>query len=183
MVTGSGSGPVARRARWDSGAWTFPAMHAGVAAAWSAPDLRITASLAALGDSLAALELSLVAVQDGINPDPNTDYAPDTPGTAYTYTLGSGAPPPPPPPGAAPNTRIIGGPSGITRAHKATFGFRSTKPGSTFRCKLDARPWHRCSSPRSWRRLAPGRHVFRVAARDAAGPLDPTPAVRVWRVR
>ena len=180
-VTGGASGPVAWRARWDSGAWTLPAVHAGVAAAWSAPDLRITASLDALGDPTATLEVSLVAVQTGINPDPNTDHAPDAPGTAYAYTLGSGSPPPAP--GAAPNTHIVAGPSGVTGAHRAAFRFRSTKPGSTFRCRLDARPWHRCSSPRIWHRLAPGRHVFRVAARDADGRLDPTPAARVWRIR
>ncbi|HWC32546.1 MAG TPA: hypothetical protein VG709_05400 [Actinomycetota bacterium] len=40
----------------------------------------------------------------------------------------------------------------------------------------------RAASPKAYRNVAAGRHVFRVAARDADGDLDLTPAVRGWRV-
>lgn len=179
-VTGGATGPAALRARWVDGAWTLPAAHAGVSAEWLAPDVRVRAGLGALGDPDDLVRFSIVAVQDGINPDPNTDYAPDDPGSPYAYTIGSGPPPPAQPP---PDTRIVAGPKGTTRARTATFRFRSTKPGSTFRCKLDRRPWHRCASPRTWRGLKPGWHIVRVAARDAAGRVDPTPAFRIWRIR
>ncbi len=182
-VTGDANGLTALRARWVDGAWTLPAAHAGVSAEWLAPDVRVTAGLGALGNPDGLVRLSLVAVQEGINPDPNTDYAPDDPTSPYAYTIGSGPPPPPPPALAPPDTRIVAGPKGTTRARTATFRFRSTKAGSTFRCKLDGRPWHRCASPRTWRGLKPGWHIVRVAARDAAGRLDRTPAFRIWRIR
>jgi hypothetical protein len=60
---------------------------------------------------------------------------------------------------------------------RATFGFQSTDAGSTFRCKLDRHPFKACSSPKSYRNLAGGSHTFKVAAIDAAGHVDATPAV------
>jgi hypothetical protein len=64
----------------------------------------------------------------------------------------------------------------------AKFKFRSSEPLSTFLCKLDRRKAKRCKSPRTYKRLKPGRHVFRVWAIDAAGNKDPTPAKRRFRV-
>jgi hypothetical protein len=37
-------------------------------------------------------------------------------------------------------------------------------PRTTFGCRLDADQWRRCRSPRTYRGLAAGRHVFRVRA-------------------
>jgi hypothetical protein len=68
-------------------------------------------------------------------------------------------------------------------ARKATFKFASGEPGSTFSCKLDRRRFRRCTSPKAYRKLAPGRHVFRVKARDRAGNLDTTPAVRRFKIK
>jgi trimeric autotransporter adhesin len=65
---------------------------------------------------------------------------------------------------------------------KATFRFASGEPGSTFACKLDKRKLRRCTSPKTYKKLAPGRHVFRVKARDRAGNRDTTPAVRRFKI-
>jgi hypothetical protein len=65
------------------------------------------------------------------------------------------------------------------------FKFRSSEPGSTFRCKLDRRPFTACGSSMRFKYLKPGGwHVLRVAAVDMAGNKDPTPAVaRFWTPR
>ena len=86
-----------------------------------------------------------------------------------------------PPDVTPPNTRITSGPARRARARRASFRFRSTERGSTFQCRLDGLAWRRCRSPKTYRRMAPGRHTFRVRARDAAGNVDPTPAVRRWQ--
>lgn len=63
------------------------------------------------------------------------------------------------------------------------FRFRSSEPGSTFRCKLDKRRLRRCRSPLRLRHLEPGRHVLRVFAVDAAGNRDRSPAVARFKVK
>jgi hypothetical protein len=65
---------------------------------------------------------------------------------------------------------------------KATFRFASGEPGSTFSCKLDKKNLRPCTSPKTYNKLAPGKHVFRVKARDRAGNLDATPAVRRFKI-
>jgi hypothetical protein len=117
-------------------------------------------------------------------------------------------PPPPPPPVAAPpaapppaaptspipttrvaldttppSTRITASPSRRTSARRARFRFMSTETASTFQCRLDRGRWRTCRSPKAYRGLRRGVHIFRVRARDAAGNADPTPAVRSWRIR
>jgi len=62
------------------------------------------------------------------------------------------------------------------------FRFHSTEPGSTFRCKLDKRPATPCAASRRFGSLRPGRHVLKVFAIDAAGNIDPTPAVSRFNV-
>ncbi len=66
---------------------------------------------------------------------------------------------------------------------RARIRFSSTDPGSTFKCKLDHRPFRRCSSPKTYRKLKPGRHTFQVLASDAFGNEELAPAVRRFRVR
>ena len=82
---------------------------------------------------------------------------------------------------AAPTTRILAGPRGTTGMRATTFTFASNEP-ATFQCKLDGQAWARCGSPKRLKNLAPGLHIFRVRARDSAGNIDRTPAVRIWRV-
>jgi glucose/arabinose dehydrogenase len=104
--------------------------------------------------------------------------------TAYTaaYTTPSGEePPPPPPPPPVPQTAIKRRPPAKTAKTKATFTFSSSVAGSTFRCKLDGKPKTACRSPKTYRKLKPGRHTFKVWA--VAGVLtDPTPAKFSWKV-
>lgn len=68
------------------------------------------------------------------------------------------------------------------RAGKAKFKFSSSHPGATFKCKLDRKPFKSCSSPRTYKRLMPGKHRFKAAAIDAGGNVDPTPAVKKFRI-
>jgi hypothetical protein len=65
---------------------------------------------------------------------------------------------------------------------RAKFRFRSDEAGSAFRCKLDRRKFRPCQSPRLYRKLKEGRHVFRVFAIDTAGNPDPTPAKRFFKL-
>jgi DNA-binding beta-propeller fold protein YncE len=81
-----------------------------------------------------------------------------------------------------PNTTITRGPSGETTDHTPTFRFTSTDPHSTFRCRVDDSRFVSCSSPFTTRRLAKGKHKFAVKATNPAGYVDPTPAVRRFRV-
>jgi hypothetical protein len=59
----------------------------------------------------------------------------------------------------------------------ATFAFSSSEAGGAFRCKLDGRAFAACHPPKTYKNLTPGRHTFKVAAVDAAGNVDATPAV------
>jgi hypothetical protein len=72
--------------------------------------------------------------------------------------------------------RILRPAGGIAR-----FRFGSSQRGSTFLCRLDRRPYSTCTSPREYRGLQPGRHVFEVAAVSVHG-RDPTPAVARFRL-
>jgi hypothetical protein len=87
-----------------------------------------------------------------------------------------------PPDTTPPETTITRGPSGATTRRTASFRFKANEAGSSLRCKLDARPWRGCSSPKRYSGLSLGRHVFRVVATDPSGNVDPTPARRVFRV-
>ena len=95
-------------------------------------------------------------------------------------------PPPPKPDRVPPRTRITAHPAKLVRiaGRRGTlvFRFRSSEPGSRFRCKLDRGRLGPCRSPRSYS-VAPGRHAFRVFAVDEAGNADRTPAVFSFTVR
>ncbi len=61
--------------------------------------------------------------------------------------------------------------------------FTSSEPGSSFTCKLDKKRRKGCTSPLKIKRLKPGRHKLSVIARDAAGNVDPTPAVAKFKIK
>jgi lysophospholipase L1-like esterase len=65
---------------------------------------------------------------------------------------------------------------------KATFRFRSDQVGSDFRCRLDRKKFRPCSSPKYFRKLKPGRHVFRVVAESPAGLRDRSAATFGFRI-
>jgi glucose/arabinose dehydrogenase len=102
-----------------------------------------------------------------------------------TYTGGPVVLPPPPeekvPPPPPPNTKLGRHPAAKTAMTKATFTFSSTVSGSKFLCKLDGKSKLACKSPKTYKELKPGKHVFKVWA--TAGVLtDPTPAKFSWKV-
>jgi hypothetical protein len=82
----------------------------------------------------------------------------------------------------APQTTLRGKPGKKTHDRTPTFGFTADEPGSTFQCKLDGKPFRSCRSPFTSKRLALGRHSFRVRARDDSGKLDPSPASYGFKV-
>jgi hypothetical protein len=96
----------------------------------------------------------------------------------HTDPLPSSSPPQPGPP---PDTTIVKRRLN-PRKRTARFTFSSSEPGSTFRCKLDKHSFVPCASPKAYKRLKPGRHAFRVAAVDAAGNVDPSPAVVHFKI-
>jgi Ca2+-binding RTX toxin-like protein len=85
-----------------------------------------------------------------------------------------------------PQTRLGSHPRARLLTHEkrrqVAFRFASSEHGSSFRCKLDGKPYRPCTSPRAYRVKA-GRHTFRVFAIDRAGNRDPTPVVFKFRVR
>ncbi len=56
-----------------------------------------------------------------------------------------------------------------THDRTPTFRFTSNVPNSTFTCKVDARRFLPCASPKTLRKLAFGPHTFSVRATDKAG--------------
>jgi glucose/arabinose dehydrogenase len=80
-----------------------------------------------------------------------------------------------------PNTLLGKHPPASTRATTAKFTFRSAIASVKFSCKLDGKPKAACRSPKTYKKLKPGRHTFKVWA--SAGVLtDPTPAKFSWKV-
>jgi hypothetical protein len=69
-----------------------------------------------------------------------------------------------------------------SKARSATFRFRASAPGATFRCRLDTKPFRACSSPYLVRGLALGRHRFAVRA-TAPGSSASAAAVAHFALR
>ncbi|MBL8786190.1 MAG: HYR domain-containing protein [Deltaproteobacteria bacterium] len=99
----------------------------------------------------------------------------DTTPASYTWLIDT----------TAPGTSIISGPSAVSCEVGATFTFESPDDGevASFRCRLDAAEWVPCGlGTITFAGLSDGRHLFSVAAVDANGNVDPTPAQFSWRV-
>ena len=75
----------------------------------------------------------------------------------------------------------MSGPSAISGG-SVTFVIDSTEAGSTFRCSVDSPTLQPCAATNPFAGLATGQHVFRAAARDAAGNEDLTPLIVTWNV-
>lgn len=93
---------------------------------------------------------------------------------------------PPPPPTGAPATFFTRKPSKVVRTAsrraRVVFRFGSDQSGVRFLCKANRARFRLCGM-RLVRQLPAGRHVVRVKARNAAGAVDPTPAVYRFRVK
>ena len=81
-----------------------------------------------------------------------------------------------------PDTTISSAPPASTTATSASFSFDSSKPGSSFQCRLDSGAWSACSSPHGYTGLSVGAHSFGVRATDASGNVDPSPATATWTI-
>jgi hypothetical protein len=71
-----------------------------------------------------------------------------------------------------------------TNAQGVTFSFSGADSPDRYWCKLDSGDAAPCSSgnSQSYTDLAEGTHTFSVYAKDNAGNIDDTPAVRVWTI-
>ena len=87
-----------------------------------------------------------------------------------------------PPDTTAPQTTLGARPKKRTRSRTARFEFSASEPAASFSCAIDKRPSSACRSPKTYRNLRPGSHVLKVAAVDAAGNRDASPAVYRWRI-
>ncbi len=80
-----------------------------------------------------------------------------------------------------PRAKISKGPKAKSSSTTAKFKFSSNEAGSTFQCKLDKKPFKKCRSPKTYKKLKPGKHLFKVRAIDKAGNVG-KPAKRKFTV-
>jgi len=81
-----------------------------------------------------------------------------------------------------PQTSITDAPSGTVALASAIIAFTANEADVTYVCSLDGATPQPCTSPFSVTSLAQGNHSFTVAATDAAGNTDPSPATAEWSV-
>ncbi len=132
-----------------------------------------------LASGSAEYTATYVAAPDEEEPPPG-----EGPGPGQETPPAAGLPPVVGPPAGSPrvpNTTIGRYPPKQTPSTVAKFSFAATVAGSSFRCKLDGKPATACRSPKTYRKLKPGKHTFSVWA--TSGVLtDPTPAKVSWKV-
>jgi subtilase family protein len=123
---------------------------------------------------------------------PVGSFGPNVVGAGLIDALGAvNAVPAPPPSQAAavsppPDTFIRRHPKHVVRTRKPKarlrFRFASSPPGASFQCKLERGSFRSCGA-RFVKKFKPGKHVITVRAVDAAGQVDPTPAIFRFRVK
>lgn len=108
----------------------------------------------------------------------------------YTAAFSTGAPPTAAPPRARPplgiaklRPRLQRHPAKRTESKVARFAFSVNRRGFRFRfrCKLDRSAYRPCRSPREYRGLKPGWHVFRLLVVDADADVRGRRSFK-WRV-
>ncbi len=165
------------------------------AEAGSTSTFRATAT-DANGDTSACSSSSVTYRQEDAPPpgdggDPGTG-SPGGGGSGGTETGVTGAKPKPTGgkgggrsgPGAlAPYTKVTFAPLFKTRSRRPVIGFvdLTGQEGTTFSCRVDRRAWVKCASPYRVKRLALGRHVFRVKGLNS-GIWEAKPALRRFKV-
>jgi glucose/arabinose dehydrogenase len=100
--------------------------------------------------------------------------------TARAEPPGGEEPQAPQPRGARPKLDLH--PRKQTASRTARFSFGGSAPAHRYLCRLDRKPWAPCGSPRVYKHLAPGRHVFRVALAGPEGSLESPAAVFRWKI-
>jgi len=98
----------------------------------------------------------------------NTDQTPPS----FTWTIDT----------TPPHTIITSHPQSVTGMTSASFGFSSTKPESTFTCRLDNGADTACTSPQMYSQLTESSHTFTVQATDQSGNVDPDPPSFMWTI-
>jgi large repetitive protein len=83
---------------------------------------------------------------------------------------------------SAPDTTITQAPPELDNSTTTELQFTSDEDGATFECIVDGGAGVPCTSPFEVGPLADGEHTFEVAASDAAGNQDPTPATHTWTI-
>lgn len=122
-----------------------------------------------------ASALHLVGFADGTHtfyvrakdPAGNVDPTPAT----HTWTVDT----------TPPDTGFAQAPPGSTTSTTETIRFFATESGVVYECKLDnAVAFTSCANPITLTGLTAGPHTFYVRSRDAAGNVDPAPAIVTW---
>jgi hypothetical protein len=126
-----------------------------------APAQACASPLTYSGLSDAARSLLIQAVDPAGNVDPN---APTIHWTVDT----------------TPPDTVLADPGTLTAKDVAIFQFTSTEANSTFQCAFRNAAFSACTSPIAEDVPGSGPQVFKVRAVDAAGNVDPTPAVHTW---
>lgn len=82
----------------------------------------------------------------------------------------------------APDTMITAAPPAADNSATVRFEFRSNEPNTVFECSLDNGPYGACATGDMFGPVGDGAHAFAVRARDRAGNVDASPAIRAWLV-
>ncbi|WP_183865510.1 MBG domain-containing protein, partial [Pedobacter cryoconitis] len=83
-----------------------------------------------------------------------------------------------------PETTITSFPPAATTSNSFTFMYSSSESPATYQAKEDISPVYASGNNfYPMRNLPAGNHTFSVAAVDAAGNIDPTPATYTWKVQ
>ena len=77
-------------------------------------------------------------------------------------------------PASAPEVHMLTGPPRSSTHARARFKFAASTGGAKFECKLDNAKWASCKSPKTYKKLKPGKYTFQVRAE--AGGLTGTAA-------
>src|SRR5688572_1853979 len=81
-----------------------------------------------------------------------------------------------------PETTITSGPTDYGAGTQAIFLTQSSEPDSSFECRRVPDAFGVCAPSHQYDGLAGGSYTFEIQAKDAAGNVDPTPAVYRWTV-
>lgn len=140
------------------------------------------------------------AIDRGADAHPNAAADPSPASRAFTVDTStppgsppSGDPPAGDPPAdnadrSSPETTITDRPKKRVKTRrkkaKVIFEFIASEPGSSFACRVDAKPFRPCDSElEEVLRVKRGKHAFEVRATDPAGNSDGTPARFAFRVK